>query len=168
MQVPKRKPGKYTHKPFDPMITQEKYDRLEKKLHRLEKVELPAAAKDMQRTSEFGDFSENVEYQLAKHRIRQINNSITKIRFQLDHSEIIPTSASGPNAKIQIGSTVTVKVNGKEKQLQILGSVETNPFKGIISHSSPIGEALIGKKAGDVVEITVGERVVVYTIVSVA
>ena len=167
MQVPKRKPGKYTHKPFDPLITQEKYDKLQKKLNRLEKVELPAAAKDMQRTSEFGDFSENVEYQLAKRRIRRINNSITKIRFQLDHSEIIPASQSGPDATVQIGSTVTIKINGKEKQLQILGSVETNPSKGIVSHSSPMGKALIGKKVGEVAEVKVGERTIEYQILEV-
>lgn len=163
MQLPKRKPGKYLPK-NDPHITQEKFDALERKLKRLKK-EQPEAAAEVSRLAALGDFSENVEYQLAKRRLRSINNRILKLDFQINHAQIIEKSDT---SMVQIGHTVTVLMDGKERKYTILGSSETDPSKGIISHTSPIGSALLGKAVDDefVVEIAGKERKIKVTNIS--
>lgn len=161
MQVPYRKPGKYALIPKDPTMTQEKFLELQKKLERLKSSQMPAA-KEVSRLAELGDFSENVEYQLAKGKLRAINQNILNIEKQLNTADII--QKPGQNKRVELGHTVTVESEGKQKQYTILGSSETNPAQGIISQNSPIGAALLGKKIGDTVKVEIGKREVEYTI----
>lgn len=154
MQLPKRKPGKYAFQKNDPMMSQAKFDELEKKYDRLKKKR-PQVAMEVARLAELGDFSENVEYQLAKRRLRGINNALLRIEYQINQAVIIKPKQ---NNSIEIGHQVTVNMAGKEKTYQIMGSAETDPTKGIISHNSPIGSALLGAKIGDVVEIVIGGK----------
>lgn len=135
-------------------MTQDKLEALEKELANLKKKR-PTLAREVARLAELGDFSENVEYQLAKRRLRGVNSALLKIDYQINHAEIITPIQ---NKNIEVGHTVLVNMDGKEKQYQILGSSETDPTKGIISHNSPIGSALLEHKVGDVVEIEIGGR----------
>lgn len=146
MQLPKRKPGKFTNLTPDPKITQEKYHDLERELAKLKKKQ-PGAASEVSRLAELGDFSENVEYQLAKRRLREINNAIVKIEQQLMRAEIIGPPKN--NNIVAIGHTVTIFRDGNQKTYKILGEVETNPVKGVISNKSPLGDALLGRKLGE-------------------
>ncbi|MBT4153042.1 MAG: transcription elongation factor GreA [Candidatus Magasanikbacteria bacterium] len=166
MQLPKRKPGKYANQPLDPFLTQQKFDELSAKLNTLIKHSRPKWATEVSRLAELGDFSENVEYQLAKGKLRGINSAILKIQYQIDHAQII-TPPKGTHAKIRIGSTVTISSEGNEKIYQILGRSETNPDKGIISHTSPIGAALLSHKVGDSVELTLPNKTISCTIIRV-
>lgn len=161
MRLPFRKPTKFTHLPHDPLMTEAKFRELEKELEKLKKIQ-PQAARDVARLAEMGDFSENVEYQLAKGRLRGINHAILKLEYQLNHASIIPQPKQ--NTTVQIGHTVTVVTGTKEKTYQILGSSETNPQKGIISHISPIGAAILGRTVGDTVTVKIGDKDVKYTI----
>ena len=147
MQLPKRKPGKYTNVPLDPIMTGHKFRELQDELASLKKRQ-PTATQEVARLAELGDFSENVEYQQAKRRLRGILNAITRIEFQLNQAEVIEPSTTDV---VQVGSTVTVDSGGKEKTYTILGSSEPDPARGIVSYTSPIGIALLGKKVGDVV-----------------
>lgn len=115
--------------------------------------------------AELGDFSENVEYQLAKGRLRGINNSIERIENQLKQAEIIE-SPVGISA-VQIGNTVVVESAGQQKTFLILGSTETNPLKGVISYSSPIGAALLGHAVGEIIKIALTGREVEYKIIEI-
>lgn len=161
MQTPKRKPGKYTSLPLDPLMTRVQFDKLQNKLKKLKQIQ-PEAAREVSRLAELGDFSENVEYQLAKGRLRGINQNILNIEKQLNTADLI--QAPRQNAIIEVGHTVTLEVNGKQKTYQILGSSETNPNAGIISHSSPLGATLIGKKVGEVMKLKANGREVEYAI----
>lgn len=145
-------------------MTQAKFDELNAKLERLKSIR-PTAAKEVARLAELGDFSENVEYQLAKGRLRGINSGILKLERQLNDAEIIAPSKK--TNTVQVGHTVTIECNGKPKTYQILGSSETKPEKGIISHNSPIGSALLGHRVGDVVKIVVGEKEVKYEVIKI-
>jgi len=164
MQLPYRKPGKYMVQQADLMITTAKFTELEKELVKLRKIR-PSAAAEVSRLAELGDFSENVEYQLAKGRLRGINNAITKIENQLNHADVI--SKQKQTNTVQLGHTVSVEVNNIIKTYQILGSTESKPEQGIISHNSPIGKALIGHKVGDTVPIKLKNDEVLYKIVSI-
>lgn len=164
MQLPYRKPGKFSQTPNDPLMTYEKLKELEGKLAKLEKSR-PFAASEVSRLAELGDFSENVEYQLAKGRLRSINERILRLEYQINHAVVIdPTKSTD---RISLGHTATVEVNGKTKTYQILGSTESQPEQGIISHQSPLGLALLGKRVGEVVEVLAGGKLVEYKILSI-
>ncbi len=164
MQLPYRKPGKYGQEKLDPFMTEAKHAELTHDLDQLYKIQ-PTAAAEVARLAELGDFSENAEYQLAKGRLRGINQRILVLENQLKHAVLIRPKKHG--STVGLGDTVTVEVNHKQKTYQILGSSETDPEKGIISHNSPIGEALIGATVGDTVTIQRGDTSITYTILAI-
>ena len=163
MRVPYRKPGKYGQMKSDPLMTKEKFAELEDKLAKL-KEKRPQAAAEVKRLAELGDFSENMEYQLAKGRLRGINNAILTLESQLNQAEIIEAAK---NDKVRVGGTVTVQTENNLRKYKILGSAEADPQKGIISRSSPIGEALLGRVAGEVIRIKLANREAEYKIVKI-
>lgn len=163
MRVPYRKPGKFSQMKLDPLMTKEKFVELEEKLEKL-KQKRPQAAAEVKRLAELGDFSENVEYQLAKGRLRGINNTILTLESQLNQAEIIE-AASGD--KVGVGNIVIVETGKGRKKYQILGSAETDPAKGIISRNSPLGEALLGHKEGDMVTVNLAGRETEYKILKI-
>ncbi|MBI4599258.1 GreA/GreB family elongation factor [Candidatus Uhrbacteria bacterium] len=126
----------------------------------------PEAAAEVRRTGEMGDFSENAAYQMAKGRLRQINGRVAKLEERIRYAIPIDTS-SGGSGRVRIGSTVVLECGGKQVTYEILGSQETNPLKGRISYLSPLGVALMGHAAGDILTLEVGGNHVPYVIVDV-
>ncbi|MEK7680752.1 MAG: transcription elongation factor GreA [Patescibacteria group bacterium] len=165
MRVPKRKPGKFSQLKPDPLMTKDKFNELEQKLKKLKNVSHPQAVEEVKRLAELGDFSENVEYQLAKGRLRGINNAILKIEYQLNNAVIIEPQKQ--TNTVQIGHTVTIESDKKQSTYLLLGSSETNPQKGIISHNSPIGAALIGHSVGDTIQAKLANKLVEYKITKI-
>lgn len=164
MQVPIRKPGKYTHQRPDPHITVAKLEEFKQDLARLKASQQPAA-KEVMRLAEMGDFSENAAYQMAKGRLRGINQKITELEHYLNHAVVI---APADDAElIQLGHRVTVAIAGTEKTFLILGSEEADPDQGVISQHSPIGSALMGRRVGATVTIRLKDREVSCKILSV-
>lgn len=138
----------------DHVMSQIKYEEFGRDLDRLKK-EKPQAAREVARLVELGDFSENVEYQLAKRRLRGINNTILRLEYRINNAEVIK---KGTNDSVQIGSRVTIKTPKGERIYTILGAAEADPSNGVISHQSPLGSALLGHRAGDVIKVDkVGE-----------
>jgi len=164
MQTPYRKAGKYALQANDPYLSQDKIFELQRELDKLLKKR-PFATSEVSRLAELGDFSENVEYQLAKGKLRGINGAITRIQAQLNSAIVI--NQKGSSSFVALGSKILVKVDGKEKHYEILGSSESNPEKGIISHNSPIAQLLLGKKAGDKVKLKLKDIEVEYEILEV-
>ena len=165
MRTPQRKPGIYAGLKPDQNITAEKYQELTAKLEKLKKVSQPRAIIEVKHLALDGDFSENAAYQIAKGRLRGINQRITDITDHLKRSVIIEHKNN--TDRVQLGHEVTVAVNGKEKTFLLLGSSEVNLDQNIISNNSPIGSALMGKKVGDVVKIELATKVVEYKIVKI-
>jgi transcription elongation factor GreA len=165
MQAPIRKYDKYPVAKSDPHITPEKFRELEIKLKKLKEVSRPREAEEVKRLALMGDFSENAGYQLAKGRLRGINQRILDIEDLLSRAEIIAPPPD--NDRVGLGSFVTITSAGKTKTYQILGSAETNPLTGIISHNSPLGAALIGKKVGDSVTVQLTDQSKEYKIIKI-
>jgi transcription elongation factor GreA len=165
MRVPIRKAGKYTYIKQDPFITPEKLVELKASLEKLKKEVHPQLASEVKRLALMGDFSENAAYQIAKGRLRGLNEKISKIEKQVASAQLIDTKSKADS--IQIGSLITIESNKNQKQYRILGSLETDPAKGVISYSSPLGQALIDKKLGDSVEIKLGDKAVIYKIIKI-
>jgi transcription elongation factor GreA len=179
MQVPYRKPGKYAMMKQDPVLTSEKARELAAKLDKLKNHSRPKGAEEVRRLAELGDFSENVEYQLAKGKLRGINQAILTIENQLKNAVIIEPNTQ--HDTVAVGHTVTIRNEDKaklrtnsqgesgtgEKKYLILGSTETSPEQGVISHVSPLGAALIGKKVGDTIHIKTTEKQTAYLITKI-
>ena len=131
----------------------------ELKNRRTEIAEKIANARD------YGDLSENAEYDAAREEQAQLESRVSELEEILQNADIIkPAKANGV---VQVGSTVELK-NGKVVKYQIVGPVEADPLEGKISNESPIGAALMGKKQGDNVTIETPKGSVSYTIVSIA
>ena len=93
------------------------------------------------------------------------SQNITQTEYNLEHAQII--QAQKNYDVIEIGCSVTVDSEKGSSTFQILGSSETNPAKGIISHTSPIGSALLGHRVGEKVKIFIGSKEIEYTVVKI-
>lgn len=114
---------------------------------------------------ELGDLSENAEYQSARSEQDRNESRIAEIENILLNAEIIKKPKG--DSKVQLGSTVKLKGGGKSKEFQIVGTVEADPLSGKISDESPIGQALLGKKEGESVEIKTPNDTTTYKIVDI-
>jgi transcription elongation factor GreA len=132
-------------------LTQSGVDELRAELELLI-PERTAIAGRIKTAREFGDLSENAEYQSARQEQEKNESRISEVEHILQNVEVI--QASKGDGKVRLGSTVQLKSSdGKPKQFQVVGTVEADPLNGKISDESPIGQALLGKKVGDTVDI---------------
>ena len=141
-----------------PMLA-EGYEKLTASLSAL-KAERPSIVDAIEEARAHGDLSENAEYHAAKERQGQVEASIADIEDKLSRAQIIdPVSLSGD--RIVFGATVTLMdEDDKPIRYQIVGQTEADAKVGRISYNAPMGRALIGKRVGDEVEVTVpsGDR----------
>ncbi len=114
---------------------------------------------------DFGDLSENAEYDVAREEQGIVETRISEIEDILQNAEIIK---NGNHSKISLGSRVELKVGKKNVFYSIVGPVEADPLEGKISDQSPIGLALYGKQVGDTATIKTPKGEVIYEIVSVS
>ena len=117
---------------------------------------------------EFGDLAENAEYQSARADQDKAEARISELEHILQNLEIIKSPKPSGSSKVQLGSKVTLKSDGKTKVFQIVGTIEADPLNGKISDESPIGESLMGRKVGDEVEIKTPAETATYHIVEIA
>ncbi len=170
MRIPKRKAEE--NRKFggnnDHFLSAEAIAELKEDLRRLQEVSRPRAVADLTRAREMGDLSENAAYSEAKGRLFGIDRRIFEIKEKLKQAVTIRPGTT-EDGRVRIGTRVVVSVNGKEKTYDIMGVQETDPSSGKISHQSPLGRALLGRKAGDTVEVTsAAGKPVRYDIVQVA
>lgn len=115
---------------------------------------------------EFGDLAENAEYTSARQEQERVESRIGELEHILQNVEVIKKPKG--DSKVQLGSCVSLKGNGKTKEFKVVGTVEADPLNGKISDESPIGQALLGKKVGDEVEITTPAETNTYKVVSIS
>jgi transcription elongation factor GreA len=164
MRQPIRKADKYLRGKPDPKITAAKFKELTADIERMKKIRLPLAA-EVKRLAAMGDFSENAAYQIAKGRLRGLNQRLLDVADHLANAEIIQPRQNKSN--IGLGNLVTVACGGKTKTFEILGSTETDPARGIISASSPLGNALLGRRVGETVTVKLANKTVEYKIIKI-
>ena len=145
-------------------LTQAGIDELTQELETLVAERGPIAEK-IKTAREFGDLSENAEYQTARQEQERLEARISEVEHILNNVEVIAKPKG--DSKVQLGSTVTLK-NGATKKFQVVGTVEADPLSGKISDESPIGQALLGKKVGDAVEIKTPAETTTYKITDIS
>lgn len=131
------------------ILTNEGKNKLEQELVK-RKVKRREIVEKIELAKEHGDLSENAEYHEAREEQSFNEGRIIEIENILKNASIAKQSN---NAGAQIGSKVTVLLNGEEKEFTIVGSHEGNPLNGLISCESPLGEALLDKNVGEIVEV---------------
>lgn len=129
--------------------------KLQDELTQLKSVERPAVIEAIATAREHGDLKENAEYHAAREQQGFIEGRIKEIEAKLSHANIIDVTAVNANGKVVFGATVDVadEETGDEMSYQIVGEDEADIKNNMISVSSPIARALIGKEEGDVAEV---------------
>lgn len=145
-------------------ITDEGRTELEVELTEL-KSRRGAIAEKIAEARDFGDLSENAEYDSAREEQGLVESRIAEIEDILLNAEIIK---AGSKTKVALGSKVELKTGDKTVVYCLVGPVEADPLEGKISNESPIGEALMGKKVGDTVTITTPKGETTYEIVKIS
>jgi transcription elongation factor GreA len=113
---------------------------------------------------DFGDLSENAEYDSAREEQGLVESRIAEIEDILLNAELI---RGGKTSKVSLGNKVELKTGKKTVVYSVVGPVEADPLEGKISNESPIGAALMGKKVGDTATITTPKGSTTYEIVSI-
>lgn len=130
-------------------------EQLREELQRLKSVERPAIVKAIAEARAHGDISENAEYHAAKEQQSFLEGRIKDIEHKLGSAQVIDVTKLNAGGRVVFGATVKIAdEGGKEARYQIVGEDEADSKRGLISVNSPIARALIGKKEGDVVEVT--------------
>ena len=150
------------------LLTPEGYSKIEKELDRLRTVDRHQVADRIRESKQFGEFSENAEYEEAKNEQAFVEGRIDELRRILANSHVL-SPADIPTDEIGVGSIVTVydQEMKEEWEFTLVGSVESDPEADRISDESPVGRALLGKKKGDVVTVSVPDGTIKYKVVKI-
>ena len=148
-------------------LTRQGLEKLEKELYVLETEKRAQVAARIQSAKEEGDISENAEYDDAKHEQAFVEGRIMTLRAMISNAAIIEDS--GPSDRVGLGSRVTVLEDGIDEPVvyDIVGSAEADPLNGRISNESPIGRALMGRRARAVVSYQAPDGEIRLTILSI-
>ncbi len=149
-------------------LTAEGKKELEEKLQYYKTEKRKEVTEKIVRAREFGDLSENSEYDSAKELQAQIEAEIAEMEDILLSCKVISKKEIKTD-EVSVGSTVKLydEEFDEEIEYKILGTTESNPAKGIISNHSPVGNALIGKKVGDKISIKLPTGAVNYKILEI-
>jgi len=150
-------------------LTRERLQELKNELDNLVKVKRPQVLERVSTARNMGDLSENAEYVAAREELSFIDGRIDELEQILKQVVIIDKVHTKSSKKsVELGSTVTLHIKGKKEDYMIVGEWEANPAEKKISHQSPLGKALIGRQAGDQVDIDAPAGKLHYTVVSVS
>jgi len=150
-------------KPINVKLTREGFEKLQKELEKL-RAKRPGVVTRLTAAREQGDLSENAGYHAAKEELGYVDSRVNEIKFLLRFGDMV--EAKGAEA-VQIGNTIVVENGEGKKEFRLVGNLEADPAHGKLSEASPIGAALVGKKAGDMVKIEVPDGEISFKILEI-
>lgn len=142
-------------------ITKTGFGSLQKELKGLKDAKRPKLVDRLSRARAEGDLKENSDYQNAKDELSLLDGRIEELEHVLKVAEVVKVRKDGT---ISVGTKVTVGVNGTKQVFHIVGDWEADPKEKKISHKSPLGQALAGKKVGEKVTVEAPAGKVIYTV----
>ncbi|GEA14623.1 MAG: transcription elongation factor GreA [Moorella sp. (in: firmicutes)] len=150
------------------LLTLSGLKKLEEELEYLKSVKRREVAERLKQAIEFGDLSENSEYEDAKNEQAFIEGRILTLEKKLRNARVIDASEV-PGDVVSLGSRVTLKDldAGEELQYEIVGSMEADPAENRISNESPVGKAILGHRIGEIINIQVPAGTLRYQIVNI-
>lgn len=147
-------------------ITKEGKEKLQEELQYLKKTKRKEISTRIRQAAAMGDLSENFDYQNAKDEQGFMERRIAELEDTLFNAKVVKESSSAET--VQIGSQVTLETGSEKWTITITGPQEADPLVNKISASSPLGEALLGQKRGDKVEIETPSGKVEYRVIEIA
>jgi transcription elongation factor GreA len=147
------------------VLTKEGLQKLKDELTNLVDVKRPEIAKRIQDAREMGDISENSEYDAAKQEQAFIEGRISEVEEILKNAKV--TDGKSNKEAVDVGAKVTVHIDSTEDTFYIVGAPEADPNAKKISHESPLGSALMGKKVGEKIEVEAPVGKLTYTIIKI-
>ncbi|MDQ1239142.1 MAG: transcription elongation factor GreA [Thermodesulfobacteriota bacterium] len=151
-------------------ISVEGHRKLREEIDRMIRTERPSVIKEIEVALGHGDLSENAEYTYAKEKQALIETRIRDLQERLSTCEVIDLSNRPKSDKVVFGSTVSLEdlETGETKSYRLLGQDEADISQGILSVSSPVGRALIGRRAEDMVEVKTPSGIREYEILEIS
>lgn len=143
-------------------VTREGLEKLKSEYQELIEVKRPEIAARIRDARDLGDLTENSEYKSAREEQAKIEGRISELEEIIKKAQIVKKVKD--NKKVDIGCKVKVHLEGQDQEFQIVGATEANPVEGKISHESPLGQALLGKKVGEKVKVETPAGIVTYKI----
>ncbi len=147
------------------ILTRDAYEKYQKRLDYFKTYRRPAVAERIKQAKEYGDLSENAEYEDAKNEQSVIEGEIMELENIIRYAKILDEKEIHRD-RVSLGSTVVIRntESGKTYEYTIVGSLEADPSKGFISNESPAGKAILGKDVGSLVEVEAPKGVMEYEI----
>jgi len=146
-------------------ITEEGFKALELELSELRDTKRPKLVDRLANARSQGDLKENSDYHSAKDALEFMDGRIAELDSVIKNAVVVKPVSN--NGDVAIGTQVTLKSNGKEHTFHIVGEWEADPMKKKISHTSPLGSALVGKKVGDKAQVEAPVGKIIYEILSI-
>jgi len=145
-------------------LTQEGLKKLKEEHTNLVGDRRKEVAEKLQKARELGDISENAAYDAAREEQSFVEGRISELEDILKRVEVVEEGAAG---EVAIGSTVKVHLDGEDQEFRVVGAHEADPTSGKISHESPLGRALLGRKIGEQVEVEAPLGKITYHILAI-
>ena len=142
-------------------LTREGLEELKREYEELTKTKRPEVLNIVSQARNMGDLSENAEYTVAREELSFIDGRIDELEELLKQVVLINNNHS---STIKLGSTVEVNTDSGREVFTVVGEWEADPKESKISHESPLGKALLGKKVGEKVEVEAPAGKIIYTI----
>ena len=152
------------------LLTEDGLHKLEQELEHLKHARRPQVAERIRQSKELASTQNNAEYDDAKNEQAFVEGRILTLEKLIQDATIIDEEQAHHANKVQIGSTVSVTegTGKKAQQFTIVGSAEVYPTHGRISNESPVGQALLGKRVGDEVQVNAPKGVMRFTITKIS
>lgn len=146
-------------------VTTQGLEQLKTELDELVNTKRPQVVARLERARNEGDLAENSDYTNAKDELEFLDGRIDEIKHVVENAQVI--KSNGSTGSVSVGTKVKIKVNGAEHIFEIVGDWEADPQAKKISHTSPLGQALVGKKVGEEVEVDAPAGKINYKILSI-
>ena len=148
-------------------LTKEGLAELKKEYEELVKVKRPDVLARVTQARNMGDLSENVEYVAVREELTFVDGRIDELEIILKNAVVIRENVKTANHAVKLGSTVTLHSNGKKEIFTVVGEWEADPMNKKISHESPLGKVLLGKRVGEKVQVEAPAGKITYAIIGV-
>ena len=143
--------------------TEEGLKKLKDELKQLTTVKREEVARRIQEARAFGDLSENAAYDAARDEQARIEARISELEEILKNAQV----SKGGTSAIVVGSKVTLHIDGDEEIFHIVGAPEADPMSNRVSHESPLGSSLLGKKVGETIDVEAPVGKLTYKILKI-
>lgn len=147
------------------LLTPEGLEKIKKELGYLVTEVKPSVARKIRQALEEGNPDDNLVYDSAREEMERLERRVAELESIIKLAEV--NLPPGRSNVVEVGTTVTVEIDGQLDTYTIVGSLEASPFQGRISHESPVGKAIMGKKVGEIGEVTTPYAIVRYKIVKI-